>query len=662
MNKSRSLNTRTRKGITTAAAVAIAVSSLSIASPSAYAQNDNKEAESATSVVNSAVGNETTAAQTGKDASATKEKDADKEKEDKASEKSTGSTSSQATTSSKAEDKASKSVLNVGGGFEGFFLTPTTEVKDGVKYSAPADWGEKLSPEAKAQATVATYVGKIISQDPTGIDKNIDKVEKLAPLAKAAGVDIPADAINSIKNLKGKKPEQISAALNAIMQKIEAEQSGNKIDVSSLDKGAKEVYDAILKFAPLVPESAIKDVNFVSRTSEGEDSKKIIALDDIDLKNIPVFDGYDFGKKTHVDPVAGTETKENSSVTSSASPTTGENGENEAAESPSIAPNAKAVENVIEKGKDAVVKVKYSNLTKGETYTIKGVTVDRSTGNKTGNEGSFTFVAEEANGEVEYSIKIDNADIPEQSVYTYLYKGDKAEGNPIAKYEKLDDADQLIGTVRENPEVKGSVTSSTGDIIQSGTEVDVNTQYTGLVPGKKYKVEARLVNADNGEDTGALKEHEFTADVTNGSVVVRNLAVTNPDITRQTAFLKLYEMDGSTPYLIAAYEKLGDAAMTFGATHDQLYAEGGIIDQQGKGIYSKKKKKVAPKTAPAQAPVPVQQPAPAAAPLGSGGGGGAPAGSGGGGGAPSANANPRQVINSVPSGDTSVSGNDIFSK
>ena len=674
MNKSRSFTTRKRKGMTAAAAVAIAVSSLSIVAPGADAQ-EGGAVSGAISGITKPVSEVSSAAEKAESDKATEEKASSSttsavEKEETStttSSKAAESTAKSEKTTTAEEKKVEAGVLNVGGGFEGFFLNPTTDVKD-VKYSDAEKWGEKLSPESHAEATIAAYIGKMVQQDPKGIDAAIDKAEKLLPMAKDFGVKIPEGAAESLKSLKGKTPEQIAGATTAIFQKAEAELSGKTIDVSSLDKDAKEVYDAIVKFAPLVPKSAIEDVDFVSRTADGDKERKIVALDDIDLKDIPGFTAYDFSKKAHVDAAAGTSTVENkedkaTEGTTSASSTSEEKTET-ANEAPSILPNAKAVDNVVEQGKDAVIKVKYSNLEKGQVYTIKGVTVDPETGNKTGNEGEFTFTAEEVDGEIEYSIKINSAETAQQAVYTYLYNGDKAEGDPIAKYENLEDADQFIGSVREtNPELKGSVASSTGDIIQSGTEVDVNTEYAGLVPGKKYKVEARLVNADDGADTGALKEEEFTADTSNGSVVVKNLAVANADIPRQTAFLKLYELDGTTPYLIAAYEHIGDPAMTFGATYNELYAEGGVIDQQGNGVYSKKKKKVAPKTAPEQAPAPVQK-APAQAPLGSGGGAPAPAGGSGGsgGGAPVANAHPRQVVNAIPSGDTEVRGNDIFSK
>lgn len=677
MNKSRSFTTRKRKGMTAAAAVAIAVSSLSIVAPGADAQEGGAVSGAISGItkpvsdISSSVAEkkeEGTTVSSSNATSATEKEETSATTSSKAT--GTDTTKSEKATTSAVEKNTVSGVFNVGGGFDGFFLTPTTEVKD-VEYSETEAWGEKLSPESHAEVTIATYIAKMVQQDPKGIDAAIEKAAKLLPMAKDFGVKVPEGASESLQSLKGKTPEQIAGATTAIFQKAEAELAGKTIDVSALDKNAKEVYDAIVKFAPLVPKSAIKDVDFVSRTAENDKERKIVALDDIDLKNIPGFTAYDFSKKAHVDAAAGTSTVENkddkAEESTSATTTSGTETKSETSnEAPSILPNAKAVDNVVEQGKDAVIKVKYSNLEKGQVYTIKGVTVDPETGNKIGNEGEFTFTAEEVDGEVEYSIKINSAETAQQAVYTYLYKGDKAEGEPIAKYENLEDADQFIGSVREtNPELKGSVASSTGDIIQSGTEVDVNTEYAGLVPGKKYKVEARLVNADDGADTGALKEEEFTADTSNGSVVVKNLAVANADIPRQTAFLKLYELDGATPYLIAAYEQLGDPAMTFGATHDQLYAEGGIIDQQGNGVYSKKKKKVAPKTAPAQAPAaPVQQ-APAQAPLGTGGGApGAPAGGSGGsgGGAPVANAHPRQVVNAIPSGDTEVRGNDIFSK
>ena len=147
-----------------------------------------------------------------------------------------------------------------------------------------------------------------------------------------------------------------------------------------------------------------------------------------------------------------------------------------------------------------------------------------------------------------------------------------------------------------------------------------------------------------GADTGAVQTHEFTPGVSEGNEVVSGIAVTDPDCSEQVVFEKLYEMEDGTPYLVASHEDINDAAQTFG----------------GEKSAKKKKKKEAPAPEKKEAPAP-NGPI-AAAKSDAEGGDAAPAAPGGvGGGAPAAPA-PRQVINSVPTGNTGSFGKDIFNK
>lgn len=568
----------------------------------------------------------------------------------------------------------------------GFAIDTNKPAKD-AKYGEAQEWAKDFKPNLRADLTVASYVGKIAQQDPKGAPKSVEQlaalgVKMLSGDSAKEGktltdkekktVEEAAKIIND--GLKGKTTDQLVAAAGALVKTVHAEHAGQKVDTTGLDKDVLAAMNAMRALSPSLAQDVEKKVTFMARTAEGTQAHSVLSLNDTKLVNLPIFKDYEFEQSVSAKAASGEE-KEAYAVTTEAPDANTPNKDktnkdkattsNTATASPSadaqriaekeadkvvfkVTPQKGAV---IEKGKNLTTKVEYEGLAKGENYTVKLVTVDRANGKETGNEVVKTFEAKESNGSLDTAIMIKNADVGQQVVYAYLYRGDKAEGSPAAKIEDVNSAAMTVGQERHNPAIKSpSASSSTGDVIQSGTKVDVNGTFDGLIPGKKYRIEATLVDGETGQQTGAKKTEEFTAETSTGGISVRGIEVTKPDITLQVAFLKMYEIDNETPYLIANYENLGDAAMTIGATHADLYAPGGVLDQQGKGFYNKKKKKVAPKTAPKTAQG-----------IGNGGENHAPAPGGGGGAAPAAAPAPvRQVINAVPSGDTSVAGNTAF--
>lgn len=112
-----------------------------------------------------------------------------------------------------------------------------------------------------------------------------------------------------------------------------------------------------------------------------------------------------------------------------------------------------------------------------------------------------------------------------------------------------------------NPEIRTSAEGSTGNTIESGTTVNDTVSYSGLESGNGYRLEARLMCKETGEDTGASKEHEFTASSASGEVTVEDIAVEDPDCLEQVVFQNLYDEEG---YLVASHEDIQDNSQTVG--------------------------------------------------------------------------------------------------
>lgn len=319
------------------------------------------------------------------------------------------------------------------------------------------------------------------------------------------------------------------------------------------------------------------------------------------------------------DPVEATttETTTRSSVTREAEPV---------AEEPEIRTSAgEREDNLADVGATIVDTVSYSGLTPGETYTLKATTLDAAENADADpedylllpNTGETEFTASKTGeGRVDVEIEItESAD--ELVVFETLLD---ADGEIVAEHRDIADKSQ---TVKRSPGGKVSIRTSasldTDNVIQSGAQVSDQVTYEGLTAGKVYRLESRLMCTEDGEDTGAEKTTEFTADAASGTVTVTAIEVTDPDCMTQTVFQKLYE--ASSGALVGAHEDINDAAQTVGS-----------------GDFGKKKKKK--KDVP-EAPDLIGKPSP----VGTGG--------------PTA---PRQVIASVPSGEAPTVGIDLFAR
>lgn len=559
------------------------------------------------------------------------------------------------------------------------------------KYLAPVEWGVKMSPEDKKRLGIALVIGKgieggqINSQTVGVIDSingALDGARRLAQQGLDAAHGLPDNPL---------KPGAIAAAENALksipegaitkdINKIAAGVSGVIHDLGQrysddspttkppyikpwnadriTDPEARFVYDTIMNYSRLVPDQALPYVSFKIREAEGKGRQRMVLMADIKIDwempfdlNLPEITPGEDTLSTTTPPKTSTETTPvTTPSTSTEITTTPSTTPREKRKKPEIRTSAGTKsENIVEQGKTITDTVTYKNLEKGKTYRLTGETVNKETGEKDGNKGEIEFVAKTSNGRVDVPIMLNNVTSDQLVVFESLSIKKGKEWKEVAKHEDVGDQAQTIGRLPRTPQIGTSVESSTGNFIQTGTTVNDTVRFQGLIPGKNYRLEARLMCKATGADTGAVANHQFTPEQENGQTVVQGIQVTNPDCLEQVVFEKLYDDKG---FLVATHEDINDAAQTFG------------------GAQPAKKKKKTPKPTPKPEKT---TPAPegpmavanaeanaAPAPLGSapaGGGGGGAGGAGGGGGSA-----PRQVIGSVPSGDYTNAGATIFTR
>ena len=171
--------------------------------------------------------------------------------------------------------------------------------------------------------------------------------------------------------------------------------------------------------------------------------------------------------------------------------------------------------------------VEYSSLTVGQEYTLKGVLMDKSTGeplqvNDQQVTSEATFIPAESNGTVDVLFTFDATGLERKSlvVFETLFQGE----TEIAGHEDIEDEGQTVNFVEEpkigtTATVDGQHTAEpTGEI----AIVDV-VEYTGLTPDGTYTISGVLMDKATGEpllvdNAEVTAEVEFTPETADGTV------------------------------------------------------------------------------------------------------------------------------------------------
>ena len=170
--------------------------------------------------------------------------------------------------------------------------------------------------------------------------------------------------------------------------------------------------------------------------------------------------------------------------------------------------------------------VAYSGLTIGKTYKLSGVLMDKSTGEplETGGqqvtaEKEFTPKSEAGTVDLEYTFDASALAGRAVVVFETLYQ----DGSEVASHADIEDEGQTI-TFR-NPKIGTTATvdgEKTADPLGKVTIVDIVT-YTGLTPGKTYKLSGTLMDKSTKEKLlvdgkEITAEATFTASKAEGSI------------------------------------------------------------------------------------------------------------------------------------------------
>ena len=219
--------------------------------------------------------------------------------------------------------------------------------------------------------------------------------------------------------------------------------------------------------------------------------------------------------------------------------------------------------------------VTYSNLTPGKTYTVKGVLMDKSTGEKLLIDGKeitaeTEFTPDKADGTVDLSFTFNANDLAGKSIVAFetLYH----EDIEVAVHADIDDDDQTV--VIRQPKLKTTATigGKKEATVAKELVLEDKVAYTGLTTGKEYTVKGVLMDKSTGkkflvDGKEVTAEVTFTPDKSEGEITA-TFKFDGSKITAKTdlvVFETLYR-DGKE---VAAHTDINDEGQTVALTQEK---------------------------------------------------------------------------------------------
>ena len=239
-------------------------------------------------------------------------------------------------------------------------------------------------------------------------------------------------------------------------------------------------------------------------------------------------------------------------------------------------------------GEIAIVDVvEYTGLTPGKTYTISGVLMDKATNQPLLVDGAeitaeVEFTSESADGTVELTYTLDASTLAGTTIVVFetLY----FDGVEIAAHADINDENQTVEiTEPEKPTLGTTATvdgQHTADPTGEITIVD-EVAYSGLTPGKTYKISGVLMDKETGEpllvgegeeQAQVTAEVEFTPEAAEGTV---ELTYTLDASTLAGTTIVVFETLYSDGVEIAAHADINDEAQTI-----TIEPRGGLLIQK----------------------------------------------------------------------------------
>lgn len=220
-----------------------------------------------------------------------------------------------------------------------------------------------------------------------------------------------------------------------------------------------------------------------------------------------------------------------------------------------------------------VDKVSYKQLSEGETYTVKGKLMDKSTGQPllvngkevtaektfTVTNANSTITGDGASGTVELEYEVDSTVLVGKTtvVFEHLYY----DGKEIATHADIDDVKQSVHFPKVGTTAKSRETNTNLGMPRANETIVDTVKYENLIVGKVYTVKGKLMDKatkqpikdEHGNEITASKT--FTATSKNGSV---DLEYTYNSLNRQGKTTVVFEDMYHNDKLVATHSDITD--------------------------------------------------------------------------------------------------------
>ena len=237
--------------------------------------------------------------------------------------------------------------------------------------------------------------------------------------------------------------------------------------------------------------------------------------------------------------------------------------------------DAATTDNVGSHGKKVklVDKVSYKQLSEGETYTVKGKLMDKSTGQPllvngrevtaektfTVTNANSTITGDGASGSVELEYEVDSTVLVGKTtvVFEHLYY----DGKEIATHADIDDEGQSVHFPKVGTTAKSRETNSNLGMPRANETIVDTVKYENLVIGKVYTVKGKLMDKATKQPIKDAHGNEITASKTftatskTGSV---DLEYTYNSLNRQGKTTVVFEDMYHNDKLVATHSDIND--------------------------------------------------------------------------------------------------------
>ena len=173
-------------------------------------------------------------------------------------------------------------------------------------------------------------------------------------------------------------------------------------------------------------------------------------------------------------------------------------------------------------------EVVLTGLKVGNEYTVKGVLMDKSTGEELKvNDESITadetFTADAADMAIMLTYTLDAKTLA--GITTVVFETLYTEGKEVGRHHEIDDEGQTVRIPKIHTTATDKVTGDHDGVVAKETTVLDEVFYTNLIPGKEYTVSGKLMVKETGEPLTVdgkevTAEKTFFAEEADGSIIL----------------------------------------------------------------------------------------------------------------------------------------------